>query len=98
MIYQMMKRVPFQEPYRRTPQRFPLTQMKQVTEPIRITTWSLMRKWMLSRLALLILTPAAQNMICDTILNRIAMTTTDIKLQICLGKEPGTTTDTTRGF
>ena len=57
-----------------------------------------MRKWMLSHLALLILTPAAQNMICATILNRIAMTTTDINLQICLGMAPGTTTDTTRVF
>ena len=94
----MTKRVPFQEPYRRTPQRFSPTQMKYVTEPIRITTWSLMRKWMLSHLALLILTPAAQNMICVTMLSRIAMTTTDIKLQICLGMVPGTTTDTTRGF
>ena len=59
---------------------------------------SLMRKWMLSHSVVLILTPAAQNMICATILNRIAMTTTDIKLQIGLGMVPGTTTDTTRGF
>ena len=46
---------------------------------------------MLSHLALLILTSAAQNMICATIGNRNAMTTTDIKLQICLGMVPGTT-------
>ena len=46
---------------------------------------------MLSYLALLILTPAARNMFCATVLNQIAMTTTDIKLQICLGMVPGTT-------
>ena len=51
---------------------------------------------MLSHLALLTLTPAAQNIICATILNRIAMTTTDIKLQICLGMVPGTTAYTIR--
>ena len=51
---------------------------------------------MLSHLALLTLTPAAQNMICATTLSRIAMTTTDIKLQICLGMVPGTFTYTIR--
>ena len=51
---------------------------------------------MLSHLALLILIPAAQNMICATILNRIAMTTIVIKMQICLGMVPGTTTYTIR--
>ena len=35
-------------------------------------------------------------MICVTILSRIAMTTTDIKLQNCLGMVPGTTTYTIR--
>ena len=42
--------------------------------------------------------PAAQNMIYATSLNRIVMTTTDIKLQICLGMVPGTTTYNIRGF
>ena len=37
-------------------------------------------------------------MIQVTVLNRIAMTTTDIKLQICLGMVPGAATYTIRGF
>ena len=45
-----------------------------------------------------ILIAEAQIMIYATILNPIAMTTTDIKLQICLGIVPGTTTYTIRGF
>ena len=40
--------------------------------------------------------PAAQNMIYATILNQNAMTTTDIKLQICLAMVPETTTYTIR--
>ena len=78
-------------PYRWIPQCFP-PQMKQVTEPIRITTMSLMRMQVRSSSALPILIPAAQNMISTTILNRIVMRTTDIKLQICLSMVPGTTT------
>ena len=46
---------------------------------------------MLSYLARLILTPSAQNMICATVLNQTAMTTTDNKLQIFLGMVSGTT-------
>ena len=44
------------------------------------------------------LTPAAQNMIYVTILKQIAMTTTDTKLQTCLGIVHGTTTYTICGF
>ena len=72
--------------------------MKWMTEPIRITTWSLMRKQMLNHVALLILLPAAESMIYATILIRIAITTTDTKLQICLDMVPGTTTNTIGGF
>ena len=53
---------------------------------------SLMRMQVRSSSALPMLIPAAQNMISTTNLNRIVMTSTDIKLQICLSMVPGTTT------
>ena len=48
------------------------------------------------QLSLPILILAVHNMIYVTVLNRIAMTTTDIKLQTCLGMVPGKTTYTIR--
>ena len=44
------------------------------------------------------LLPAAQNMIYAPIFNRIVMTTTYIKLEVCLGIIPVTTTYTIHGF
>ena len=66
-------------PYRTTPQRFSPTQMKQMTERIRITTCSLMRIIVWSKLTRGLPTPAAQNMIYAITQGQCAMTTTDIK-------------------
>ena len=67
-------------------------------EPIRITTWSLLRKRIRSSLALMMLISAAQFMFYATILNRIIITTTDIKSQTYFGMVPGALTYTIRGF
>ena len=98
MTEQITKLVPFQEPYWRIPQRSSPTETKYATELIRITIRSLMRKLNRNSWTLLMLIPAAQKMIYATILNRIVMTNTDIKLQIRFGMAPGTTTYTIRGL
>ena len=78
-----------------SPEIFP---RQKVREPIRITTWSLMRKQIRSSWAPLMKIPAEQNMMYPTILNRTVMTTTDIKFQVCFGMLPGTTTYTRHGL
>ena len=98
ITYQMAKRVPLQEPFRRVPQRF---------SSHRWSRWrnryvSLHGAWCGSKFgacwALLKLIPAAKNMIHTTNLNRTVMTTIDDRLQICLGMVPGTAMYTTRGL
>ena len=61
--------------------------MDYVTELIRITTWSLMRKQSLPMLI-----PAAQKTIYAKILNRIVRTAKVVKFQVCVGTVSGTPT------
>ena len=95
---QKTKRVPFQEPYMRVTQNFSPGQTSCLTEPIRINTWSLMRKQVLNSLTPLMLIPAAQSTIHVILPNGIVTTTTDIKFHVCLGMVPATPTYTTPGF
>ena len=74
-----MKWVALQEPYKRIPQKFFLSQTDRMTERIRITTCSLMwiRAW--SNLTLHLPTPAAQKLIYVIIQSQTVITFTDIE-------------------